>query len=66
MFTWLNKQGVKSDTGFILQRMERFVYHYVENEHVMIIYVEPFTNDKGYFETIDKGSIDNWQPPYDN
>lgn len=30
-FRWLNQQGVESDDGFVLQRMHRFYYHYVED-----------------------------------
>lgn len=40
MFTWLNKQGVKSDKGFIVQRIERFAVEYRENEKVITVDVE--------------------------
>ena len=30
MYTWLNKQGVKSDKGFIVQVISRFVIRYSE------------------------------------
>lgn len=30
MFTWLNKQGVKSDQGFVVQSIDRFVIQYSE------------------------------------
>ena len=41
MFTWLNKQGVASDAGYILQRMHRFFYYYQEGDYVLQINVEP-------------------------
>jgi hypothetical protein len=31
MFTWLNTQGVKSDKGFVVQSMSRFVIKYSES-----------------------------------
>lgn len=66
MFTWLNKQGVKSDEGYILQCMDRFFYHYIEDDHLMIIYVEGcFDNNNIFFEYIETSSFDEWQPPYD-
>jgi hypothetical protein len=39
-FNWLNKQGVKSSTGYVLQSMHRFYYHYIEGDHVMEVNVE--------------------------
>jgi hypothetical protein len=39
-FTWLNKQGVRSDTGFELQRTARFAAAYREGERVKKLYVE--------------------------
>lgn len=32
MFTWLNKQGVKSDKGFTVQSMSRFIIRYSETQ----------------------------------
>jgi hypothetical protein len=29
-FTWLNKQGVESDEGLVLQRVDRFAFEYRE------------------------------------
>jgi hypothetical protein len=40
MFTWLNKQGVKSDAGFEVQFAGRFDAGYREAGKVMSIYVE--------------------------
>jgi len=41
MFTWLNKQGVQSDKGFIVQRVARFEVEYKEGHKKISIYVEP-------------------------
>ena len=40
MFTWLNKQGVRSDSGFEVQRTGRFDAEYRENGKVVMLYVE--------------------------
>jgi hypothetical protein len=34
-FVWLNKQGVASDEGFALQRVDRFAYEYREANRTM-------------------------------
>ncbi len=34
-FTWLNRQGVESDAGFILQCVGRFEWEYREGEKVI-------------------------------
>ncbi len=60
-FTWLNKQGVESDSGFVLQRMHRFFYHYIEADHVIQVKVEP--DIKG--ERILLSSLSKWQPPHE-
>src|SRR5262245_39999601 len=31
-FAWLNKQGVESNQGFVLQRVDRFTYEYRERD----------------------------------
>ncbi len=40
MFTWLNKQGVRSDEGFEFQRTGRFTAEYRENGRATNMYVE--------------------------
>ena len=45
MFTWLNKQGVKSDAGFEVQFTGRFDAEYREAGKVMSIYVESGIHD---------------------
>ena len=43
-FTWLNKQGVRSDSGFELQRTARFAAEYREGGRVTKLYVEDTSN----------------------
>ncbi len=40
MFTWLNKQGVKSNKGFVVQSMNRFTIEYRESGKVICLSVE--------------------------
>src|SRR5262245_31606030 len=40
MFTWLNKQGVRSDLGFEVQRTSRFEAEYRENGKTVSLHVE--------------------------
>lgn len=40
MLTWINKQGVKSDTGFVVQSVDRFVIEYREGDKKRSLYVE--------------------------
>ena len=37
MFTWLNKQGVQSDSGFIVQFAGRFTAEYREGGKIMTV-----------------------------
>jgi hypothetical protein len=39
-FTWLNKQGVRSDEGFELQRLSRFTMQYSERGNTLTIDLE--------------------------
>ena len=40
MFTWLNKQGVQSDQGFVVQSTGRFTVEYREGDSVVTLDVE--------------------------
>lgn len=40
MFTWLNKQGVQSELGFVVQCTGRFTYEYREGGRSLEIEVE--------------------------
>jgi hypothetical protein len=44
MFTWLNKQGVRSDRGFEVQFTGRFDAEYREGGKVVKLYVESGVN----------------------
>jgi len=34
-FRWLNKQGIESDQGFVLQRVDRYSYEYREGDRTL-------------------------------
>lgn len=40
MYTWLNKQGVRSDKGFVVQCMSRFVVRYSESQGAIDLSME--------------------------
>ena len=40
MFTWLNKQGVQSDRGFVVQRTGRFSAEYRDVDKLVTLEVE--------------------------
>ena len=61
-FQWLNKHGVRSSDGFVLQRIQRFHYHYVINDHLMDIVVLPGRE----FEELLLNSRSRWKPPYES
>jgi hypothetical protein len=44
MFTRLNKQGVRSERGFEVQRTDRFSSEYREGDKVVSLYVESGVN----------------------
>ncbi len=44
MFTWLNKQGVRSDRGFEVQFTGRFDAEYREGDKLVELYVESGVN----------------------
>jgi hypothetical protein len=60
MFVWLNKQGVKSESGFILQRMTRYSYHYTEGNYILKINVEPGVKH----EELSFGARVSWGKPF--
>ncbi|MDF1684440.1 MAG: hypothetical protein P1U36_07245 [Legionellaceae bacterium] len=49
MFTWLNKQGVRSDKGFEVQSVNRFVIRYSEKSGVIDVSVEYGQRGSEYF-----------------
>ena len=48
-FRWINKQGVESDLGFVVQRTSRFTAEYRERGRVIVVDVEAGgpSGDKG-------------------
>lgn len=54
MFTWLNKQGVRSDQGFEFQFTGRFTAEYREGGRVADMYVE----SGGGIVTVYEGSLE--------
>jgi hypothetical protein len=65
MFRWLNKQGVESSSGFVLQSVDRYGYHYREGGKTMRIDVEPRRIPGGdYYEEVSEKSFSVWLPPH--
>lgn len=62
MFKWLNKQGVKSDSGFEFQFTGRFTAEYREGKLVIDMYVE----SGGGTVTIYDGSFQPWLEQFRN
>jgi len=67
IFRWLNKQGVESSNGFVLQSMHRHYYHYIEAGKVLRVIVEPCRDHKSgeYYEEISINPF-TWDPPNDS
>ncbi|CAM4456228.1 MAG: hypothetical protein LEGION0403_FIIPPAGN_02768 [Legionella sp.] len=61
MFTWLNKQGVKSDKGFVVQSIDRFVIKYSENMGDIDVTVEYGFKDGKYFVYIYDKEFYQWK-----
>lgn len=61
MFTWLNKQGVKSSEGFIVQRTGRFTAEYQEGGKKISISLENgFLPDMKPCEIISSCAFSRW------
>jgi len=67
-FVWLNKQGVASDQGFVVQRVERFVVEYREANRTMRLEgesivggLEPGQFGFGFYHT---WRYAQWESPY--
>lgn len=60
MFTWLNKQGVRSDQGFEVQRTGRFEAEYRENGKVVSLSIESGLDGDVYCILIDPDAFDHW------
>jgi 23S rRNA G2069 N7-methylase RlmK/C1962 C5-methylase RlmI len=57
MFTWINKQGVRSDRGFVVQRTGRFSMEYTEGGKVLKLSVE---DGAGSSIFLDRRSMRSW------
>jgi hypothetical protein len=61
MFTWLNKQGVRSDEGFEVQFTGRFDVEYRECGKTVEIYVESGTSGGLPCISIEPNAFDRWK-----
>jgi hypothetical protein len=60
MFTWLNKQGVQSDSGFVVQFTGRFSAEYRENDKIVTLYVEDGLSGGIPCIILDPGAFERW------
>ena len=61
MFSWLNKQGVKSSKGFIVQRTGRFTAEYQEGSRKISVNLENGMLSNGKFcEIISSNAFLKW------
>jgi hypothetical protein len=65
MFTWLNKQGVRSDRGFEVQRTGRFDAEYREGDKVVSLGVESGVSGGLPCIIVDPSAFERWDgaPP---
>jgi hypothetical protein len=61
LFTWINKQGVRSDEGFALQFVGRFTAEYREGTKVMEIEVEDGFLDGKPAINVARGAFGSWR-----
>jgi hypothetical protein len=61
VFTWLNKQGVQSERGFVVQRTGRFTAEYSDGAKVVTLDVESGLTDGGLpCLIVDPTAFDRW------
>jgi hypothetical protein len=61
MFTWLNKQGVKSSKGFIVQSVARFTIEYREMGKCISVAVESdYAPNRRLREIVNPISFSKW------
>jgi hypothetical protein len=60
MFTWLNKQGVRSDRGFVVQFTGRFSAEYRDQGKVLKFYVEDGTVGGQPAILVDPDAFQHW------
>jgi len=59
-FKWLNKQGVESDTGFIVQFTDRFTAEYREGSKVIEVEVEDGLSNSKPCICFKESSFSHW------
>jgi hypothetical protein len=57
MFTWMNKQDVRSTEGFEVQRTGRFTAEYREGSRRLVVYVEGGSNG---FVNFNRRCFERW------
>lgn len=60
MFTWLNKQGVRSDRGFEVQFTGRFDAEYREGERIVSLQVEAGLSGGLQCIIVDPAAFERW------
>ena len=69
-FVWLNKQGVASDQGFVLQRVERFAFESREANRTMRLEGESIVvrgvGEEFGFAFHSSWHEARWQPPFED
>lgn len=60
LFTWLNKQGVISDEGFVVQFTGRFTAEYREGQRVITVEVEDGFDGGQACITIGPSAFEKW------
>jgi hypothetical protein len=61
MFEKIDNSSVKSDKGFILERINRYQYQYKEEKKIIKIGLEPCRDNKNqYYEEIGISYIRSW------
>jgi len=63
-FTWLNKQGVRSNTGFDVQRIDRFTVLYAEEGKTVTVSVEPGLSAGRPVLCVSQDAFSKWDPPF--
>lgn len=60
MFTWINKQGVRNEQGWVVQCVSRFEIEYREEGRVMTIASEPGMQAGNPCVIVASGSFSQW------
>jgi hypothetical protein len=68
-FSWLNKQGVRSDEGIVLQRVDRYAFEYREANRTMRLEGESIVAELGScswgFGFYPNWRNATWMPPFE-